>query len=105
MLDPVRIEQNLAGLKRPLFWNFGKMLLGAGLHFLEDSKIDGVIYVTTFGCGPDSVTTKILSIEACKEQKPLLQVNLDEHMEDGHLSTRLEAFIDMLSALKEDKAI
>ena len=105
MVDPDRIEQNLARLKRPLFWNFGRMLLGAGLHFFEDSKIDGVIYVTTFGCGPDSVATEILSSEAGKEQKPLLQINLDEHMEDGHLGTRLEAFVDMLSVLKEDKAI
>ncbi|MGE5605953.1 MAG: acyl-CoA dehydratase activase-related protein [Bacteroidota bacterium] len=105
MLDPLLIEQNLAGLKRPLFWNFGKMLLGAGLSFINDSKIDGLIYVTTFGCGPDSVAMKILSIEASQKEKPLLLINLDDHQEDGHLRTRLEAFTDMLAAIKEERAI
>lgn len=104
MLDPLRIEQALAGLKRPLFWNFGRMLLGAGLEFLNDPTIDGLIYVTTFGCGPDSVGTKILSIEAGQRQKPFLLISLDEHQEDGHLRTRLEAFCHMLAALKEEQA-
>ena len=104
MLDPALIESRLARLKRPLFWNFGRMTLGAGLNLLEDPTIDGIIYVTTFGCGPDSVATKILSLEAGKQGKPFLLVNLDEHTEDGHLRTRLEAFSDLLIALKEDRA-
>ena len=102
MLDPLEIEGPLAGLTRPLFWNFGRMLLGAGLKFLNDPSIDGLIYVTAFGCGPDSVATKILSIEAGQRERPFLQINLDEHQEDGHLRTRLEAFCDMLTALKEE---
>lgn len=105
MLDPIQIEENLIGLKRPIFWNFGKMLLGAGLHFLKAPQTDGLIYVSTFGCGPDSVIAKILSIEAGNKGKPFLQINLDEHLEDGHLRTRLEAFVDMLTPLKEDKVI
>ncbi|HEY8463804.1 MAG TPA: acyl-CoA dehydratase activase-related protein [Bacillota bacterium] len=105
MLDPQRIEARLAGLTRPLFWNFGRMLLGAGLEFLNDPAIDGLIYVTTFGCGPDSIATKILSIAASQGEKPFLQINLDEHQEDGHLRTRLEAFTDLLATLKEERAI
>ncbi len=105
MLDPARIEQNLAELKRPLFWNFGRMLLGAGLSLINEPQIDGLVYVTTFGCGPDSVATKILSIEAGQREKPWLQINLDDHQEDGHLRTRLEAFIDMLATLKEARVI
>jgi len=46
-----------------------------------------------------------LSIEAGLGQKPLLLVNLDEHQEDGHLRTRLEAFTDMLAALKEERVV
>lgn len=105
MLEPELIEKSLAGLKRPLFWNFGRMLLGAGLHFLDQPAIDGIIYVTTFGCGPDSVAAEILNIEADHHHKPFLLINLDEHTEDGHLFTRLEAFADMLTDLKEDKAV
>lgn len=105
MLEPALIDQSLAGLKRPLFWNYGRMLLGAGLHFLADPAVDGIIYVSTFGCGPDSVATEILNIEADHRHKPFLLINLDDHTEDAHLFTRLEAFADMLAALKEEQAV
>lgn len=104
MIDLELIESKLRGLKRPLFWNFGRILLGAGLHFLEDPQIDGVIYATTFGCGPDSIAIKLLSLEAAVSRKPFLQITLDEHNEDGHLKTRLEAFMDMLMEQKEEQA-
>jgi predicted nucleotide-binding protein (sugar kinase/HSP70/actin superfamily) len=97
MLDPLVIDQNLRTLKRQLYWNFGKVIFGAGLAFLNEPEIDGIIYVSTFGCGPDSVVTKLLSIEAERLPKPLLMLNLDEHLETGHLQTRLEAFVDMLA--------
>lgn len=105
MLGTGLVERNLTRLKRPLFWNFGRMLLGAGLCFIDDAGIDGLIYATAFGCGPDSVATKILSIEANQKGKPLLQINFDEHQEDGHLQTRLEAFTDMLAVLKEERVV
>ncbi|MCL6589252.1 MAG: acyl-CoA dehydratase activase-related protein [Firmicutes bacterium] len=104
MLEPHLIEGPLAKLKRPLFWNFGRLLLGAGLHFLSDSSVDGIVYVTAFGCGPDAVVSEILKLEAGNRQKPFLLINLDEHAEDGHLSTRLEAYAGLLTALKEETA-
>jgi predicted nucleotide-binding protein (sugar kinase/HSP70/actin superfamily) len=103
MLESTTIERRLKELKRPLFWNLGRILLGAGLHFLADSRIDGVIYVTPFGCGPDSITIKLLSLQAAALKKPFLQIALDEHSEDGHLKTRLEAFTDMLIIQKEGR--
>jgi predicted nucleotide-binding protein (sugar kinase/HSP70/actin superfamily) len=101
MVKPSVIAANLKILKRPLYWNFGKVILGAGLSFLKEPDIDGIVYVSTFGCGPDSIVTKLLSIEAGKLQEPLLLLNLDEHSESGHLQTRLEAFVDMLAERKE----
>jgi predicted nucleotide-binding protein (sugar kinase/HSP70/actin superfamily) len=102
MIEPLIAEQNLRSLKRQLYWNFGKVNLGAGFAFLKDPESDGIIYVTTFGCGPDSVVTKMLSIEASKISKPLLLLNLDEHTENGHIQTRLEAFVDLLAERKEE---
>jgi predicted nucleotide-binding protein (sugar kinase/HSP70/actin superfamily) len=101
MLEPDRIGQCLQSFRPVLYWNFGKVILGAGLHFLADPSLDGIIYVSTFGCGPDSVITGLLSIEADRRRKPLLIINLDEHSESIHLQTRLEAFTDMLSERKE----
>ena len=102
MVDLAIIESNLKGLKRPLFWNFGRVLLGAGLDFLKDPEVDGVVYVTTFGCGPDSIAIKMLELEAGITHKPFLRITLDEHSGDGHLTTRLEAFLEMLVERKEE---
>jgi predicted nucleotide-binding protein (sugar kinase/HSP70/actin superfamily) len=102
MIEPSRINEHLKLLKRPIFWNFGKIVFGAGLYFLHKPEIDGVIYLSTFGCGPDSVLTKMLSLEAAQLQKPFLLLNLDEHLESGHIQTRLEAFTDMLAERKEE---
>jgi predicted nucleotide-binding protein (sugar kinase/HSP70/actin superfamily) len=101
MVEPSLIEEGFKTLKSPLYWNFGKIICGAGLYFLQDPAIDGVIYVSTFGCGPDSVVTNLLSGAAGELQKPLLLLNLDEHAETGHLQTRLEAFTEMLAERKE----
>lgn len=105
MLEGEKINGSLRKLKRPMFWNFGRILLGAGLNFLADSEIDGVIYVTPFGCGPDSITVKLLSLQASMVQKPFLQITLDEHSEDGHLKTRLEAFVDMFAYGKKGQFV
>jgi predicted nucleotide-binding protein (sugar kinase/HSP70/actin superfamily) len=105
MLPTDRIERGLRALRRPVYWNFGRTLLGTGLHFLAAPELDGIVYVSTFGCGPDSVVLKWLSLEAAERQKPFLSLSLDEHAEDSHLQTRLEAFCDMLSAKKEEHAV
>lgn len=104
MVEPAIIDKELQGLKRPLLWNFGRVLMGAGLHFLKDPGIDGIIYVTTFNCGPDSIAIKMLELEAGIFRKPFLRIILDEHSSDGHLLTRLEAFLEMLTDQKEAHA-
>ena len=105
MLHPKTVESKLLRLKRPLFWNFGRIILGAGLYFLEEPQIDGIIYATTFGCGPDSIVTKLLSLEADYQHKPFLLITLDEHTGDSHLQTRLDAFQDLLTQRKEKQAL
>jgi hypothetical protein len=40
MIDLDLIESKLRGLKRPLFWNFGRILLGAGLEHNRALGID-----------------------------------------------------------------
>ena len=105
MLQPDLMERQSRAMRRPIHWNFGRALLGAGLHFLADPALDGIVYASTFGCGPDSIVLKWLGLEAAERQKPFLPLILDEHTEDGHLQTRLEAFSDMLSAIKEEHAV
>jgi predicted nucleotide-binding protein (sugar kinase/HSP70/actin superfamily) len=58
--------------------------------------VDGIIHITAFACGPDSIVDKYLEIEAKKRKIPYMSVTIDEHTGEAGMRTRLEAFLDML---------
>lgn len=91
------IEEYAAKLPKKMFWTFGKRLLGSGLYYLQQSKIQGIIFVASFGCGPDSMVGELLERWARRENgKPFLLVTIDEHTGETGLITRIEAFMDMI---------
>jgi predicted nucleotide-binding protein (sugar kinase/HSP70/actin superfamily) len=66
--------------------------LAAGV-LREDPRLYG-IYITNFGCGPDSFITHFF--RNAMGEKPFLQIEIDEHSSDVGAITRLEAFLDSL---------
>lgn len=63
---------------------------------MQSMKIHGIILVSSFGCGPDSLTNELVDIEAKKNNFPLMILIIDEHSGEVGLNTRLEAFVEML---------
>jgi predicted nucleotide-binding protein (sugar kinase/HSP70/actin superfamily) len=100
MLEEKDIEVQLKTLKKRLFWTFSNKLLGAGFHFIKNKEIDGVIHITAFGCGPDSLIGKMMELESSTENKPFLTIRVDEHSGENHLVTRIEAFSEMIRRKK-----
>jgi len=94
------IETHLLGLHKKLFWNHAKQIYGAGNKFVTDPKIDGVIYLSCFGCGTDSMVQDLLARFAREQHKPYMTITLDEHSGEAGLITRLEAFLDMVERRK-----
>lgn len=91
------IESNVSKLPKKLFWTFGKQLMGSGLHYLNDKQIKGIIFVASFGCGPDSLIGELLERKARRmNEKPFLLLTIDEHTGQAGLITRVEAFMDMI---------
>ena len=76
-------------------WSFEVDVIGAGEYYLQ-AKLDGIISVAVFGCGPDSMMIDIVRHRARELKTPFLHLSLDEHTSEGGLVTRLEAFIDMV---------
>ena len=76
-------------------WSFETDIVGAGEHYLQ-TKVDGIISVAVFGCGPDSMMVELVRHRAGELRTPFLHVSLDEHTSEGGLVTRLEAFLDMV---------
>jgi predicted nucleotide-binding protein (sugar kinase/HSP70/actin superfamily) len=95
-IDSERIDQNQHTLRKKIFWSHAKKIYGAGGAFVDNPEIDGIIYLSCFGCGTDSMTNDLLARRARAEQKPYMVVTLDEHSGEAGLVTRIEAFLDML---------
>lgn len=96
MLTEAEVERQ-AGRFPPLSWSYEKELLGAAASFLDRADVDGVIYLTSFGCGPDSLVIEMVRREHdLPEDRILLELVLDEHSAESGVRTRAEAFVDML---------
>ena len=78
-------------------------MIRAAYSLFENRKVDGIIHVTAFGCGPDFIVDKLMEIDAKKHNMPFLTVTIDEHTGQEGLNTRLEAFVDMLKIKKAKK--
>ncbi len=97
MLTQAQMEREAETLPKNMFWYFSNQVVYGALHYLRRSEIDGIIHVTTFACGPDSMVDRLIEIEAKKRsQKPYLSIMIDEHSGDAGVRTRVEAFLDML---------
>jgi len=100
MVQDERLESELKSMNKTMFWTFSDKLLAAGYTFYKDQQVDGLIHVTAFGCGPDSMLGKLLDMDSVEYNKPFMTVRVDEHTGENHLQTRIEAFIDMIKRKK-----
>jgi len=101
MVTKSQIKEGNKKLSKDLFWTLGKKTTGTAYYFLEHKKVDGIIHVASFGCGPDSLVGELIEKRAKLEYKiPFLYLNLDEHAGEAGFDTRLEAFLDVLEGRK-----
>lgn len=78
-------------------WTYNKELLGALESYRH--RVDGIIFLVTFPCGPDSLMTE-LCMRSVKGT-PSIMLVLDELQSEAGLQTRLESFIDLIEAGKQ----
>lgn len=102
MLEKENILYGASMLSKDLFWTYGRDIIGAGKYFLERKNIDGVIVLSAFGCGPDSLTGDLLERDYKRSGNiPFMSLTIDEHTGEAGIMTRLEAFIDLLKLRKK----
>ena len=95
-LSNEQLDDGIASLGNEQYWANEYDMTGSAGHYLKDNKIDGVITLTAFGCGPDSLMVERITRKAKRFNKPLLNLTIDEHTGEAGFITRLEAFVDML---------
>ncbi len=84
--------------KNHMYWGMGQMILKAARFVRKHPQLFGV-FITNFSCGPDSFV--IGYFRSIMGKKPSLTLELDSHTADAGLDTRIEAFIDIVSAYRK----
>ncbi len=100
-----QLKGGMHSLSSTLYWANQYEMTGCAGHYLQDEKIDGIITLTAFGCGPDSLMLEDIRRKAKNFNKPLLNLTIDEHTGEAGFITRLEAFCDMLYRNKRAKIL
>ena len=96
--DKKTIKKLSKNISSDLYWTYSKELLG-GIEFYKE-QIDGIIFLITFPCGPDALTTSLCQN---KIKKPMITITLDELWGEAGLKTRLESFVDILKLRKQNE--
>lgn len=80
------------GFSETLPWLVNRELVGS-VTLLRD-HVDGIVLVSAFPCGPDSMTND--AVARCIQGKPILSLVVDAQSGTAGLETRIESFIDIL---------
>ncbi len=95
-LDDVRLPADWFNM----CWGYGQKILAAAEIITQDDRLHA-IYLTNFGCGPDSFLIRFFKERLGAE--PSLTIEIDEHSADAGMMTRCEAFLDSLRATRGRK--
>ena len=79
-------------LEKKPFWEAFVRIVGTAMEL--KNNVDGIIYLSSFSCGIDSLISEILKTHL--KEIPMMMLKLDEHRGQAGLQTRLEAFSDLL---------
>jgi predicted nucleotide-binding protein (sugar kinase/HSP70/actin superfamily) len=73
-------------------WQLNREIIGS--IAMNKSKVDGIILLSTFPCGPDAMVSDLL-LRRIKD-KPMLDLVLDGQNGTAGVETRLESFLDII---------
>lgn len=91
--DHARAIRRSQDFSASLPWLVNRELVGAILALHE--QVDGIVLMSAFPCGPDSMTDD--AIARCVKGKPVLTLTVDAQSGTAGIETRLESFVDILS--------
>jgi predicted CoA-substrate-specific enzyme activase len=86
-------EVKLKSARTDMYWKGGQKIMNGAEIVHNDDRLNAV-YITNFGCGPDSFIAHFFRERM--QGKPYLQLEIDEHSADAGAITRCEAFLDSL---------
>ncbi len=95
------IDSECEKLSKDIHWTHSKEVV-ASINYYQD-KVDGIILLSSFPCGPDSLSNELINHKIKKI--PIITLIFEDLNSEVGIITRLESFIDILTNLKEKEKI
>lgn len=89
--DDKYLEKEVKEISPKNYWTYNKEIIASISHYQE--AVDGIILITSFPCGPDSLSNEMIVRNV---HIPITNLIIDEANSDTGLLTRIESFIDIL---------
>ena len=89
--DTKKTEKLSKKISNNLYFKYSKESIGSLIYTMD--KIDGIIFISSFPCAPDSLVNE-LTIRKIK--KPNINLILDSNLSFTGIETRLESFLDVI---------
>lgn len=103
MVEEKKAREYASKLPKRMFWTHGQRIIGAAYSLIDENYISGIIYVSAFGCGLDSVFIDLIERKAKEAKIPFTLLTIDEQTGEAGINTRVEAFTDMLDWREKDE--
>ena len=95
LLDSSMCRKLSKNISKELYWKYSRESIGA--YEMVKNRIDGVVFLSTFPCGLDSLVNQLLIL---KMDKPYLNIVIDDMDADNGIDTRIESFSDIINCYK-----
>ncbi len=95
--DKKYLKSEVERITKRNYWTFNKELIGSISH--HKKRMDGIILLTVFPCGPDSLSNEMIIRNVL--DVPIIQLVIDELDSEAGIITRLESFIDILNERRQ----
>lgn len=91
LYDQKYLKSEVEKISKRNYWTYNREIIGAISHYQDN--VDGIILLTTFPCGPDSLSNEMI-LRSVKI--PITNIIIDDASGEAGLITRIESFIDIL---------
>lgn len=81
-----------------LYWKYSKETIGALYYYIH--RIDGIIFLSTYRCGIDSLVNSLAILK--NKQMPILKLLIDENNDNLNLKNKLEMFLSKIKGVSNE---
>ncbi len=90
------IDKEIEPISKSNYWTFNKEMIASIAY--HEPLVDGIILITSFPCGPDSLSNEMILRNV---HIPIINLIIDESDSNTGLITRIESFIDIIEERKK----